>query len=133
MTGAYVYTPNFWPPLAAAIFVAALGLYSWRRRTMPGGKPFVAMSLFASLWLLTIALGAAAVTPATKIAWYKIQFAMLLPSVTAGTCFTLDYAYPGRWLTRRTLVLLSIPPLLAVFLIVNNECTAPLATAGGRT
>ena len=32
MTGAYAYTPAIWPPLAAAIFLAILGLYSWRRR-----------------------------------------------------------------------------------------------------
>ena len=63
MTGAYVYTPDIWPPLAAAIFVAALGLYSWRCRNAACGKPFVALSLFASLWLLGIALEAAAGVP----------------------------------------------------------------------
>jgi hypothetical protein len=39
MTGAYAYTPEIWPPLAAAVFVAALGLYSWRHRDVPAGKP----------------------------------------------------------------------------------------------
>jgi hypothetical protein len=34
------------------------------------------------------------------------------------TCFVLDYAYPGRWLTLRNLALLSLPPLLAVFLVL---------------
>ena len=121
MAETYAYTPAIWPPLAAAIFIAALGLYSWRRRNMPGGKPFVACSLFASLWLLGIALEAAAVAPATKIAWSKFQFAMQVPAATAGTCFTLEYAYPGRWLTRRNLILLSIPPLLALLLVVIND------------
>ena len=32
MTGAYAYTPDIWPPLVAAVFLAAIGLYAWRRR-----------------------------------------------------------------------------------------------------
>ena len=45
MTGAYVYAPDIGPPLAAAIFVTALGLYIWRRRSAPAVKPFIAISL----------------------------------------------------------------------------------------
>ncbi len=61
MTGVYVYSPGIWPPLAAAIFLAFRGLYSWRHRAVPGVKPFIALSLFAGMWLLGIALEAAAV------------------------------------------------------------------------
>jgi signal transduction histidine kinase len=121
MTGAYVYTPEIWPPLAAAVFVAALGLYGWRHRDVPAGKPFIAISLFASLWLLGIALETAAAAPATKIVWYKFQFLMQMLVVTGGTCFTLEYIYPGRWLTRRNLTLLALPPILTLLLILIND------------
>jgi PAS domain S-box-containing protein len=121
MTGAYTYTPGIWPPLATAIFVAALGLYTWRRRNVPAGKPFVAISLFATLMLLGIALEVAAIASATKIIWYKFQFVMQMLAVTGGTCFTLEYANPGRWLTRRNLTLLAVPPLLTVLLILIND------------
>ena len=67
MTGAYVYTPDIWLPLVGAIFLAAIGLYCWRRRSVPGALPLLAVSLFGALWLLGIALEAAAVAPATKI------------------------------------------------------------------
>jgi len=118
---AYVYTPTIWPPLGAAVFVAALGLYSWRRRAAPGVKPFVATSLFAGLCLLGIALEAAAVAPATKIAWYKFQATWQIPAATAGTCFVLEYTDPGRWLTRRNLGLLALPPLLFLVLMVTDD------------
>jgi signal transduction histidine kinase len=121
MTGAYVYTPEIWPPLAAAAFLAGLALYCWRRRSVPAARPLAANCLLAALALLTMAPEAAAVAPATKIAWYKMQVVWYLPVATAMTCFVLDYAYPGRWLTRRTLVLLALPPLLAVLLIVAAE------------
>ena len=121
MTGAYAYTPAIWPPLAGVIFLAAIGLYCWRRRSVPAALPLLAVSLFGALFLLGIALEAAAVAPATKIAWFRFQGVWRAPSVTAGLCFVLEYAYPGRWLTRRNLVLLSIPALLDIFLVVIND------------
>jgi PAS domain S-box-containing protein len=121
MAGGYAYIPAIWPPLAAAIFLAAIGLYAWRRRDVPGGKPFVAMSAVSILILLGIACEAAAVAPATRVAWYKFQFVMLIAAVTPVTCFVLDYAYPGRWLTRRNLILLSIPALLCLLAAVIND------------
>jgi len=121
MTGPYAYTPAIWPPLVAAIFLAAIGVYAWRRRDVAGAKPFVAMSAFSILVLLGIAFEAAAVVPATKLAWYKFQFVVLLAAVTPVTCFVLDYAYPGRWLTRRNLVLLSIPALICLLMALIDD------------
>jgi PAS domain S-box-containing protein len=121
MPGAYAYTPAIWPPLVAAVFLAAIGHYAWSRRAVPGGKPFLAMSVLSILLLLAIACEAAAVAPAAKIAWYKLQFLLLFAGVVAVTCLVLDYAYPGRWLTRRNLVLLSIPFLLGLFMVVIDD------------
>ena len=46
-------------------------------------------------------LEAAAVDPGTKIFWLKFVTLWQLPLVTAATCFVLQYAGLGRWLTRR--------------------------------
>jgi hypothetical protein len=121
MSGAYAYTPAIWPPLVAAVLLAAIGLYAWRRRDAPGAKPFVAISVLSILILLGIAFEAAAVAPAMKLAWYKFQFVLLVVAVTPVTCFVLDYAYPGRWLTRRNVILLSIPGLLCLIMAVIND------------
>jgi len=121
MTGAYAYTPAIWLPLVAAILLAAIGLYAWRRRDVPGAKPFVAMSVLSILILLGIAFEAAAVVPAARLAWYRFQFVALVAATAPVTCFVLDYAYPGRWLTRRNLLLLSIPPLLCLIMVVVDD------------
>jgi PAS domain S-box-containing protein len=121
MSGAYVYTPAIWPPLIAAAFLAVIAQYVWRRRDVPGGKPFVAISVLTILVLLAIALEAAAIAPAAKIGWYKLQFVLLFAAVTPVTCFVLDYAYPGRWLTRRNLILLSIPPVICLLMVLIND------------
>jgi LPXTG-motif cell wall-anchored protein len=69
MTRAYVYTPAIWPPLAGAIVLAALGLYTWRRRSVPGALPLGANALFGALVLLALVFEAAAVATASKIEW----------------------------------------------------------------
>jgi PAS domain S-box-containing protein len=118
---AYVYTPTLWLPLGAAVLVAALGLYGWRHRAARGAKPFAALSLFAGLWLVGIALGGSAVAPATKIAWWKFQGAWQIPAATAGACFALECLSRERWLTRRRLGLLALPALLFLGLMVTSD------------
>lgn len=121
MAAFYAYTPDIWPPLAAAVFLAALSLYSWRRRGVPGALLVAVGAFFGALWLLGIAFEAAAVAPAAKIAWYKLQAVSALIAMTAMTCFALEYAYPGRWLTLRNVTLLSLAPLLTLLLIVSTH------------
>lgn len=124
MTGTYTYTPEIWLPLAIAIFLAALSLYSWRHRSIPAARSLAASSLFGALWMLGIAIEVATVAPGAKITWHKFQAAWQLPAATAMVCFALEYAHPGRWLTRRNLTLLALPPLLIMLLIASNS--APL-------
>ena len=63
----------------------------------------------------------AAVDIETRITWSKIEYTWLLPSITAITCFILEYTWPGRWLTRRNLALLSIAPLLSTLFSFTND------------
>lgn len=117
----YAYTSDTWPPLLVAFFLAALSLYCWRRRDVSAARPLAVTMLIGAAVMLAMALQTAAIAPATKIAWYKFQGACLTPGVTAGTCFVLEYARPGRWLTRRNLLLLALPPLLIILMIVMNN------------
>ena len=55
------------------------------------------------------------------LAWYRFQFVLIIAGATPVTCFVLDYAYPGRWLTRRNLFLFSIPPLFCLLMAVIND------------
>ncbi len=53
MTETYSYFPvAFWPSLATAILVAVLGIYSWRRRAVPGARYFAGACLFWFLLLI---------------------------------------------------------------------------------
>jgi PAS domain S-box-containing protein len=121
MIGNYTYTPNIWPSLLTVFLLLVLSIFSGRKRIMPGALPFTIGSLLAALWVAGSVLSYAAVDVGAKIFWYKFESIWQLSASTAITCFVLEYVWPGRWLTRRNLILLAIVPLLDIILILTNE------------
>ena len=121
MTWRYEYTPYIWPMLGMAALSVLLALYSWRHRSVPGARPFSLLAAFAALGAVCAALELGAVDIPTKIIWVKAQAIWILPTVTAGFWFALEYANLDRWLNRRALALLAIPPLLMLLLVVTND------------
>jgi signal transduction histidine kinase len=116
----YAYSGYLWPSFLAVVLVATLAWYGWRHREVPGALPLAAACLFAVAWSIGSLLESAAVDPSTKIVWLKFVTVWQLPVVTAATCFVLQYAGLSRWLTRRSLMLLAIPPLLLAGMILSN-------------
>lgn len=121
MAASYQYTPYIWPMLASAAFTMALVIFVWRRRSVSGALPLAMAMLFTLPWAVGAALELAAIDAPTQIFWVKFQAVWGLTANTALLCFVLEYANLGRWLTRRTLTLLAIPPLLNVLLVFTND------------
>jgi len=117
----YVYNPNIWPPVLMALLMATLSVYSGRRRSVPGATALMIASLFAAAWAAGSLLEYAAVDVATRTIWFKVQAAVQIPIAIAITCFILEYAWPGRWLTRRNLALLALPGLLGVVMLLTDD------------
>jgi PAS domain S-box-containing protein len=119
--GSYAYSSYLWPAFVSTVLVASLGWYGWRHRGMPGGLPFSLACAFAVAWSVGSILQTAAVDPDTKILWLRFLTIWQLPVVTTATCFVTQYAGLGRWLTRRVVMLLAIPPIvLAAFILTDN-------------
>ena len=121
MNGLYSYTNSIWPSFFTVLLLIALGIFTWRRRSVPGALPFAIGCLFAALWAAGSVMEAASVEFQTKIFWFKFQAALILPTATASTCFVLEYAWPGRWLTRRVLILLALPCFLLLGMILADN------------
>lgn len=119
-TISYVYGGSLLTPLLATIFIAILAFYGWRHRKVPGARPFVAACLFGVAWSLGSIVGEAAQDPDAKVFWLRFATIWQLPLVTAGTCFALQYAGLGRWLTRRALLALAVPPLVFAAAILSD-------------
>ena len=123
MTMNYAYTPAIWPSVCTVILLIVLAVYSGRRQGIPGATPFMVACLIAAAWAFGSLVEIAAVDLETKIFWFKFQAIIQMPIVIAVTCFILEYTWPGRWLTRRNLVLLSLPFLLGVPLMLTDNIT----------
>jgi len=121
MNWSYTYTPEIWPALIVLFVVAYLGWYSWQRRSILAARYFSIGCFLGVLWALGSALEISALDPSTQIFWVKFQVVWFVPIGTAMPCFILVYAGLGRWLTRRNLILLSIPPLIFFGLILTNN------------
>jgi PAS domain S-box-containing protein len=98
-----------------------LGIYSWNRRNVHGAKAFAIGCLFAMLWGIGSSLEIAALNFSTKVFWMKFHALWQIPTVTALNIFFLEYAGLGRFLSRRNLMLLSIPALLVFGLMATNN------------
>jgi PAS domain S-box-containing protein len=121
MNGQYTFTSEVWPSILAVLMFLALAFYSWRRRNVPGAWVFAISCLFAAAWTAGWVMQTAAVGLTTKIFWLKFQAIWQTPLITLITCFCLEYAWPGRWLTRRNLILFFIPCLLSTILILTDH------------
>jgi PAS domain S-box-containing protein len=121
MDFSYSYTPEAWPALIAFAVVTYLGRYSWRRRSMPGATPFAVACLMSTLWTLGVILELSAAEIRTRVFWFQFQSLWQLPVATSVACFVLHYAGLGRWLNRRTYVLLFLVPVLAMLAMATND------------
>ncbi len=121
MNWSYAYDPYVWPALVTIAVAIFLGVYAWRHRNMTGARFFAISCLLVIIWVVGSMAQATAVDVTSGVFWFKFQGVWQLPTMTCITCFILDYAGFGRWLTRRNLILLAIPSLIFLVLAVTNN------------
>jgi PAS domain S-box-containing protein len=117
----YAYTPAIWPSIFTIILLTVLAVYAWRRRSLPGALWLVIYCLFGMFFLIAKVIEYLAVDFDTKVFWFNLEYLWWMPGTTALTCFILEYTWPGRWVTRRTVALLSIVPLMGLALLFPND------------
>jgi PAS domain S-box-containing protein len=109
-------------PIAAAVTLIATALYILRRRRHRPAIEAGAALLFACAGLMMAYLLEIGSTDLpTKILWNKVQYVGLVTAPTASLIFSLQYTGHEKWVTRRTLALLSVVPLITLILVFTNE------------
>ena len=121
MTWSYSYSTEIWPAIVTLAVVVFLGQYSWRRRHIPGARTFAIGCVLGGFWILGVILETSAVSFPTQVFWYTFQAVWLLPMAAAMTCFILQFAGLGRWLSLRTCALLFLMPVLHFLAIATNN------------
>jgi PAS domain S-box-containing protein len=111
------YTPYISHLVLSAGIAIALGWYARTRRNFACALPLMALMFAVAEWCLAYALRLGYVGLDGKLFWTRIQYFGIV--TVPGAWLALALAYPGReqWLTRRTLALLSIEPVLMLLLV----------------
>jgi PAS domain S-box-containing protein len=114
------FTPFALPEIIAGAVTIWLAIITWRRRSAPGALPFFIILLAATEYSLGNAVQLGSTDLSTAIFWNNVQWPAAVVLPLAWLAFTLQYTGRTQWLTRRTMVLLSIVPLITLLLIWTN-------------
>ncbi|MBI5879037.1 MAG: diguanylate cyclase [Chloroflexi bacterium] len=111
----------FFVPTLLAVFVCSgIALYAWRQQ-VPGARPFAVLMLAAAEWSLCSALGFISTERATAEFWAHAQYLGFVTAPAAWLALALEYGGNAHWLTRRTLALLALMPVVTLALVITNQ------------
>lgn len=114
------YTPYTLPLVASALIAALLAFFVSRQRHKAGVIPFAILMLGVVEWSLAYTGELVALDFAVKTSFSYIKYIGILVAPAAWLVFSLEYTGREKWLTRRTLALLAIEPLLTLIAAGTN-------------
>ncbi len=115
------YTPLAIPLLITAAVAVWLAFHSWKRRPLVGATPFALLMLAMAVWLTGDALRLVSVDLSAKLVWAKVRYLGIVTMPAAWLIFVLQRTGRERWLVPRYLAVLTVEPLIILFLVWTND------------
>ena len=115
------YNPYVFPLLGAAVVSAALVLFAWRRRPVPGATLFALLMLAVAEWSLGYALELGSADLPSQVFWARVEYLGIVTVPVTWLALVLQYTKRERWLTPRNLALLATVPLVTLLLAWTND------------
>jgi PAS domain S-box-containing protein len=114
-------SPYTVPLFVAAAISAGIGFYIWWR--LRGVEAFLGalIMLAGAEWMLALVLEMESSSLAGRMFWSKMQYVGINILPTAWVFYALQYTGSKKWVTRRTILFLSIVPTLVLILVFTNE------------
>ncbi|WP_424358375.1 sensor histidine kinase [Methanocella sp. MCL-LM] len=116
----YPFSPYVIVLLICAALSAALAWYVWHRRTSPGAIYFILLMVCAAEWSLTGFLEMALTDLQAKVISTQLSYLSVVFVGPLWLLFTLDYGRHQKWITRNTIALLCIIPVLTLAFVLTN-------------
>ncbi|HET9590735.1 MAG TPA: histidine kinase N-terminal 7TM domain-containing protein, partial [Anaerolineales bacterium] len=118
----FQYTPYTFLLTFSSVITGVVAFYVWERRaTASGGRALALLAFACAEWSLGYALEIAGADLPTKIFWGKSQYLGIVAVPLLWVMFAYSYSTKGTRLTRRTVSLLSIVPLITLILAFTTE------------
>ena len=115
-------SPYILPLVVSTIIAVFVAFYVWERRaTVSGGMALALLALACAVWSFGYALEISGADLATKIFWGESQYLGIVAVPLLWVIFAYSYTTQGNQMTRRNVVMLSIVPLITLFLALTSE------------
>lgn len=117
-----VWQPTLYSLLsfAAAGVSATVILLAWRHRFEPAAHAFLGLMLALGGWALIYGIQLGFPTRSTQLGWQRVALIIGGTVPTLWLLFTFQYTGRDDWLTRRSLTILAVDPVMFALLILTN-------------
>lgn len=116
-----MYVAYFASLVASAAIAAALAVYLWNRRSMPGASP----AAWLMLAIVVVSLGYILQYQSTELSGQifatNIQYVGIVAVPVTWFAFSAQYTGRDKWLRRRNLLLLAVVPFITLLLAWSNS------------
>ncbi|MCA9896651.1 MAG: PAS domain S-box protein [Ardenticatenaceae bacterium] len=103
----------------SAMVVGSLALFTYRQSS-PGSSLFALMSLFVALYAITYSFELLSSTLDWIWFWVKLEYVGIVSIPVTLLLFTLVYTEQNQWVSRRSVALLFVVPLIVLLLVWTN-------------
>ncbi|WP_418283094.1 histidine kinase N-terminal 7TM domain-containing protein [Halorubrum sp. DTA98] len=114
--------------LVAATAGSSAAILAWRERPEPGATWLTLLLIGQVWWTAFLVFEIEATTYAMKVVWYDVQWIGVVVIPVAWLLFALEYTGRNRYVTPRTIGVLSIVPLLTVLIALTEAGDGILVT-----
>ena len=114
------YNLTVWWLIVAGLTSVGLALYAWRRSQAVWAIAYAAMMGSAAWWTLTYTMRLTSADLAPKLLWDNIQVTISSTISVSWLVFVLLFTNRGHWVTRTSLWLLMVVPLMTILAAWTN-------------
>lgn len=112
---------QYWlPPTVAGVISVWVAVYLWRRRSAVAATALFILVCAVAEWALTSGLHKVVPGLSAKVLISKIQYLGIVATPLALLIFTALYTGRDRWVTRRTVALAAVLPLIMLAFVWTN-------------
>lgn len=117
---AFTFSIYFLPLMIAVALCILIAIYTWRYREIPEGRALFLLAIVAGLWAAANVLEYGFNALAIKSFWARFEYFGIEAVPICWLVVVSYYTGRHRWINRRSLLLLSIIPLITVIMIWTN-------------
>lgn len=109
------------PPLLAAAIAVPVGVETWRHRSEPAAQSFLAVVAVLFVWSTVYGIQLGYESLQTRLFWQQLSLVVSATIPPVWLVFALRYAGLDEYITRRSLLLLTVDPLVYTAFVFTND------------